>query len=140
VKFLRKNKIITVFAALAFLLHTLLPFFAIYQFPANIEAKTNTSLFGDKVLLCTAEGFKLVSWDELLKGKQEHKPHKQYKCALCYAAAHGQGLKPQSVDGLAALFHVEVKLSKFHRQKHIAIDEAEWRSFLTRSPPISFVT
>ncbi len=72
----------------------MLPFYAIYDIPQalaseQLDANQNASLFGEKILICTAEGFKLVSLADLQSGKEQPQKHPQYKCALCYVAAHG---------------------------------------------------
>lgn len=70
----------------AFLVHALLPFFAVYDaIPLNTHEIA--SVFGEKILICTENGFEFVSVDEL--GHQPAKPHTDYKCALCYVAAKG---------------------------------------------------
>lgn len=137
-KFPTKNRIIAIFATAAFLLHALLPFFAVYQVPTSQDAKNMASLFGDKVLLCTAEGFKLVSWKDLLNGKQEHKPHKQYQCALCYVAAHGQGIKPEHSGFVSAPLPIKQHAFLFSLDAETLSRESLWRKLRTRSPPVSF--
>lgn len=75
---------------LAFLLNAVLPFFAVYDVPTHQAfAKEMSSLFGEKVLICTGEGFKWVKWEDLQSGKEKHNPDSHYKCPLCYLAAHG---------------------------------------------------
>jgi len=75
---------------LAFLLNVILPFLAVYNVPtADALAKQASSSFGEKVLICTLTGFKWVTWEDLQNGSEEHAPHPDYKCALCYLAAHG---------------------------------------------------
>ncbi len=85
----RKHRGILLVTAAALLFQLLLPFFAVYRLPGSSGPRGLASLFGDKVIICTADGFRLASWDELAKGKNHPKPHEQYQCALCYVAAHG---------------------------------------------------
>ena len=89
-----KKATITHIALLAFAMNVMLPFFAIYNLPAASahessvsNAEDLASLFGDKVLICTPDGFKWVSWKDLNNGK-EH-PHSEFKCPLCYVGAQG---------------------------------------------------
>lgn len=91
---IRKNGL-GLIIALAVMLHALMPFFATYQ-PASHNAATlsaakMTSLFGDKILICTASGFALVSIKDLLSGKAPVKPHNGLMCALCYMGASDMG-------------------------------------------------
>lgn len=74
----------------AFLLSALLPFFAVYNLPQNITNDTNLTRFaGNSILICTENGFKLVTLDDLKNNKEHPKPHPKYRCPLCYLAAHG---------------------------------------------------
>jgi hypothetical protein len=138
VKYLMRHKAIASIVAVAFLLHALMPFFAVYQLPdtRHTSAKEMASLFGDKVLVCTEDGFKLVRWEDVLSGKEHPKPHTQYQCPLCYVAAHGQAVPPNA----AFFMHVpsptahEVSVPH-HATMHVR--EWRWRRFLTRSPPAS---
>lgn len=75
---------------LAFLLNAVLPFLAVYNVPAHqLYAKNISSLFGEKVLICSGDGFKWVTWKDLQEGKGGHEQPSHYKCPLCYLAAHG---------------------------------------------------
>ena len=133
-----RKRVISCLSAAALLVYTLLPFFAVYQLPAQIDAAKSASPFGGKVLLCTAEGFRLVSWADLASGKEKPKPHQEYRCPLCYVAAHGQLLKPPS-----SLYATEWGLTIFAQAyfypNPAAATERSWRQFLTRSPPSSFI-
>lgn len=78
----------------AFLMHVLLPFFAVSHVTlANASADESpalnelSSLFGEKILICTVNGYEWVTWEELQKGEQQPQPHPQYECALCHIAA-----------------------------------------------------
>lgn len=98
-RFLR-IRIIWTTTLLAFLLGGLLPFFANYNVPelvqqAQSEEQQIASLFGDDILICTADGFKLVSLKDLREGGSESpSPHSDYECALCFVAAHGGKYAP----------------------------------------------
>lgn len=138
-RFWLKNEAVTIVAAVALLLHTLLPFYATYQMPTSSNAKQISSLFGDKVLLCTAEGFKLVSWKDLLSGTEHPKPHKQYQCPLCYVAAHGQGIKPDYANFITFPLPIRQHLFLFALNTDRFLSETHWRKLRTRSPPLSLV-
>lgn len=138
-KFWLKNRVATIVAAVALLLHALLPFYASYQLPTGGDTKQMSSLFGDRVLLCTAEGFKLVSWEDLLSGKENPKPHKQYQCPLCYVAAHGQGIKPDHSSFVAVPLPITQHAVPFLLDAETFSSDAHWRKLRTRSPPLSLV-
>lgn len=95
------------------MVNALLPFFALYSVPVQARAfsapptssisqprgdeqvspsaANPAGLFTDKVLICTAQGFKWVSLSELNGADSPVQSHPQFQCALCYTAA--QGLK-----------------------------------------------
>ncbi len=85
--------------ALAVAFNTLAPFFAFYN-PSGNHAFTSSpvaasmklaSVFGEKILICTGDGFALVNIKDLQAGKVPIKPHKSYFCPLCYVAANPIG-------------------------------------------------
>ena len=82
-----KNKWLGILLAISIAAGTLLPFFATY----NHSATPPSSIFGEKVLICTGEGFAWVKWADLLAGKTPVKPHKDFSCPLCYLAASSLG-------------------------------------------------
>ncbi|TAE33149.1 MAG: hypothetical protein EAY65_05605 [Alphaproteobacteria bacterium] len=134
-----KNRAVIFVAAVALLLHTLLPFYASYHVPTSSDAQQLSSLFGDKVLLCTADGFKLFNWDDVLSGKEHPKPNTYYKCPLCYVAAHDHAITPNysSFVSVASLNTHYAFL--FSLENTPLSSEVLWRKLRTRSPPFSFV-
>jgi len=78
-----KNKWLSLTLALAVAFSALLPFFAVHN-PSNHLS----SVFGERVLICTGDGFKWVNPADLQSGKEKPKPHSGDKCPLCYAARH----------------------------------------------------
>lgn len=86
----------------AFIFSVLTPFFATYNTAAaaNVDAKEMSSLFGDKVLICSSGGFKFVTWEELAAG-EHHDEDQQFKCPLCYVAVHG--VKANALSNVIAL-------------------------------------
>ncbi len=72
---------------IAFIFNAIVPFFAVYNLPTgNAEANELSSVFGDKILICTDDGFKLVSLTDLKNGRELPKHSSKYECALCYVA------------------------------------------------------
>jgi len=88
-----KNKWLGLALAAAIAFNTLLPFFAFYSDAAktSVQPPSLASVFGDKILICTGDGFALVKWQDLLAGKVPVHQHKSYACALCYIAANTLG-------------------------------------------------
>ena len=118
--------------AIAIAFATLLPFFATYSHSA-----IPSPLFGDKILICTGDGFALVNRSDLLAGKAPVKPHPDYACALCYLAA----------SPLGKLLLLAVALDFFVRQtsERVSLAFAAVRAKpparalpCPRAPPLSF--
>lgn len=72
----------------AFVFSGLIPFFAIYHVPDAEQVREMSSLFGEKVLICTADGFRLMSWKDLQSDRPQPKQHPDYQCAMCYVSTH----------------------------------------------------
>jgi len=139
--FITSRKAITLLAVIALLLHALLPFYAVYQTPKNTDAKAMASIFSDKILLCTAEGFKLVSWKDLPNSKEEkHEPDAKYRCHICYVQANGLGIKSHEFTLTRSFFKVAERQPVFEFDVSSTLKEVLWRRFLTRSPPLSLVS
>lgn len=132
---MKRQRFLSLFAGLTLLVGTLVPFFATYQIP-SANAKHAASIFGEKILLCTSEGFRLVSWEDLQNGKEKHKPHQDYQCGACYVAGHGTGIKLDAPQAGA----VSAQLAQHHFHVSDGISAVEhWQKLRTRSPPLSFV-
>lgn len=137
-----RHSLLPLLATWLWLLHALLPFFALYQLPSHKAAPSAafSSLFGDTVLVCTAEGFRLVSWKDIQSGKTTITPHKQYQCPLCYVAAHGQGIQaapPAAHTPALNAYPTAVAYLVSHDTPSRA---RLWQQRLTRSPPASFIS
>lgn len=134
---LKHSRLIPLFAAMALLFQTLLPFYATYQMPTpHANTKSMAALFGEKILLCTREGFRFFTWEELQKRKQNPQDHhSQYQCGACYLTAHGQGVAPVLMAA-AVLVQSILYLTRIPPVYNPMTSETVWRKFLTRSPPI----
>ena len=86
-----KLRVISLATFMAFVMNALLPFFAVYTIPSAQAAEQEelSSPFGEKILICTSNGFKWVAWEELQNEEHHPVPSNDYKCPLCYVAAHG---------------------------------------------------
>lgn len=142
---LRTNRMISLLTSVALLLQVLVPFFAVYQLPAAMDTQEISSLFGDKILLCTADGFKLVSASDLASGKEVPAadmpyPHEKFQCALCYIAAHGHNISPPVEGALSATLHaITEQLIAFSYGDSDIISHSYWRRLGARAPP-AYVT
>lgn len=131
---MRNRSIATYLALLAFLLNTLLPFYAVYQLPQNSDKGQISSLFGDKIFLCTAEGFLLVDREDLDDTNKLPAPHAQYQCVLCYVAAHSAAIK-SVFYAYAAPYLKEYYRYPPEQSADVFVAEHRWQQRLTRSPP-----
>jgi hypothetical protein len=148
-KTLLKVRGIALLAVAALLLHMLLPFYAYYPSPIG-QGRPNSlsqnqppaaALFGNRVLICTADGFKLINLTEgtgeaeQSSGRDPSKPHKPYQCPLCYVAAHGLATPPVTIAALSlpSLFDTPIVTALISHDS--LAGEARWYRLRTRSPP-----
>ncbi len=128
----RFRHILSLSVVLLLLVQTLLPFFATYAVSLQGD-KSIDSIFGDKILLCTAEGFRLVDISEL--DEHEGESH-EYQCPLCYVAAHYQVIEPvQLASDLVVMALTEQEIVYTTEDK--LFPRRLWHKSLTRSPPLS---
>lgn len=126
---------------IAFVMNAVLPFFAVYNLSAgNTDTQTKhlSSVFGESILICSGDGFKWVKLADLQSGKENPKPHPDYKCPLCYVARHG--LKDAAM--------VSAAVAQDHDRNHASVSPA-YGLLLTslplvsplhvRAPPLSFI-
>jgi len=108
------SRLLTLFIIVAFCVNSLLPFFATYTLPTDLQTRTTPLLsIAGKILLCTESGFQWVSLKSLQQS-QHHSQHQHtehhsqqtnspYKCAICYLVAHG--IKDFTFKNSASLYH-----------------------------------
>jgi hypothetical protein len=53
---------------------------------ANIDVKEMTALFGEKIFICTSEGYKWVKWSDL---EAENSKHQKQDCKQCAVSCGG---------------------------------------------------
>ncbi|MGH1542936.1 MAG: hypothetical protein ACRBHB_21140 [Arenicella sp.] len=118
---LAKVRLLLMFSLLAFVMNALMPFYAVYGVPSgNGVGGQTSSLFGEKILLCTSSGFKWVNLSELevafgiSDSGSESLPDSQhndyFECPLCY-------LPKDDVDDFYA---GEIGISGCYGQRQVA--------------------
>lgn len=123
----------------AFFVNVTLPFFAVYDVSAAVataqaETEQNSTFFGDKILICTDDGFKFISVKELQEGHDQPKQHPQYECAMCYVAAHGT--KHLMTTAEVAFVRYEHAQQVVYNISHdVTVSQFSSHSFQTRAPP-----
>ncbi len=83
-KNIKTSKIMSALALVAFFASVMLPFFATYNLSSDKEV---SSIFGEKVLICTADGFKWISLEDAKNGEFPNK-HDNVKCPVCFFLAN----------------------------------------------------
>lgn len=101
------RKILIAVTLVALLFQLTIPFFAFYPAGANAFSQKQQidSIFGDKVFICTAEGFRWISSAELMElNNTPSTPHdQQIECALCFLHAKTAATKPHAALNAIAL-------------------------------------
>lgn len=136
-------KHISIVTAIAFLFNTMLPFLAIYdlsQLQASENSQAISPLLGNKVLICTSEGFKWVELKDLRDSAEEPgekpEPHPQVKCALCYLSING--IKFTAPDAAVAPVYIpNFKYVTSYAPDIPLAGRLFVRAFRTRAPPHS---
>ncbi len=140
-----KKVVVPLLTSVALLLNLMLPFFAVYHSQqasaAPVSAESMATLFDEKVLICTSEGFKWVRWADIVDGSEPLSPHPQYQCALCYIAAHGiSHMLPSGV------LEADMNLLSMHHSRNRFFSEHPIQtqllpgSRLSRAPPLTALT
>lgn len=117
----------------AFLMNVMLPFFAVYDSYTKAE-----TFFGDKIPICTANGFKWVSAGDLQNNKNLPKHDNEYKCPLCYVSANGiNQIVPESVSNIE--YKTAVNLLSYDLSNQVTRIYSLNSSKLSRAPPFSII-
>jgi hypothetical protein len=112
-------------ALLSILLAVLLPFYATYQ------VSDKQSIFGDKILICTAEGFRWINaGDELPAGKR-------HECPVCVLQATHYSDAPHSIS-VAVNHHVSAFSYAVLEQVETAQQHITHASI--RAPPVALLS
>ncbi|MCP5381681.1 MAG: hypothetical protein H6912_04870 [Kordiimonadaceae bacterium] len=135
-----RRKYLFIMTLIAILINSFLPFYAIASLSTIQAAQQNEvpSFLDEKILICTGDSFKWVTWEELQNIDTSKSSTGHFKCPLCYVLAHGQSaiLEPN----YAPLFNVPVK--SLVRPKItstvIFIDKLLFSGHFSRAPPFFF--
>lgn len=139
-----RTRIFLAVSLLAFLLNALLPFYATYGGLSSANLTANSSpLFGEKILLCTATGYKWVSlaefadWGQSLAADSDSggQHNGSFECPLCYVFE-------DDIDGLAisqAYAAADYQQQQTTRYRFLNSPQRQQRLLLsggyTRAPP-----
>jgi len=139
-----KKRFLIICTAAALLLNALLPFYAAYDaesIAAKLSEKAATqelsTLLGDKILICTGDGFKWVTRDALQSGEEQPAQHPRMKCPLCYLAAFGvKQIMPSMTASLDSI-PSSVDDILYSRSNDITHAIATTYSYDSQAPPAS---
>ena len=122
---------------LAFLVSILLPFAAVYN-PSAAQA-SESSLFGDRILICTIDGFKWVSLDDVGTEQEDHgdSNQKEFECALCYVSAHATKDFLASVHDVFGYTPSKQQTLRFDIAGYMVEDRSGAYFYQSRAPPVS---
>jgi len=134
------KKLCGLIATVAFLAQIFLPFFAYYgdMSAPNIQAKADRTpaVFGDKILICGADGFRWVSAKDLLDGGDEDaEPHERYACPMCYITAAGLQNFAPCAAGYADADDLCVKNINHTSAFTAPLSPSLWTGMRSRAPP-----
>ena len=130
-----KNKWAGLALALAIAFSTLVPFFATY---GSVAPSKIASFLGEKILICTGDGFALVKLADLQAGKTPLKQHKDYSCALCYIAASGMGKALLFAAALLFLVRENTLARPSYFTPSSRLPSLAYAAARPRAPPASF--
>ena len=71
-----------------FSLHTVAPYFAHAQPTSSLKQTASILAPGEKMLVCSADGFRWLTREEIERMPADEHEQSAYKCGLCYVAAH----------------------------------------------------
>lgn len=93
-------------------------------------------LLGGRVLICTPEGIKWVSWAELQGQKKEPAADTEIDCVLCNLPVFGTTVTAISLDGGNPItFHPFERSPYAYADGTLFTGIVPSRNFLTRAPP-----
>ncbi|MEZ5758653.1 MAG: hypothetical protein R3D86_10570 [Emcibacteraceae bacterium] len=132
-----KRKPLFIMTLIAIMINSFLPFYAIASLSTIQTAQQNEvpSFLDEKILICTGDSFKWVTWEELQDIDTSENTASHFKCPLCYVLAHGQSalLEPDYVA------FVETSLTKSFRPviygPALLNDERLFAGHYSRAPP-----
>lgn len=128
------KKYLSVLTLIAFLFSEFLPFFATYDLSSPHNTEKLSSLFGDKILICTAEGFKWVSTADIEKGNIP-KQHKNIKCPVCFIATHK--VENTTLAALAVAYtEIDSGKASYAGFTEAVISDHHIRHYHKRGPPL----
>lgn len=119
----------------ACLLQFTLPFHAVYAAPISQTQAERSALLGDKLLLCTADGFKWVSWADLQEAEHEPAEHQNFECALCFAHSHFG--KHIYADGYSLVMPTRSAGNQISHVRQAVHTSADYQPHQSRAPPVS---
>lgn len=137
-KMVARKKLLSFVTLFAIMVNALLPFYAIASLSTVHAAQQNELpfLFDEKILICTGDSFKWVTWEELQNIDTSGEAESHFKCPLCYVLAHGQSalIEPDAV----AYFNIPVlsSIRPIIYGSETFIYELTFSGHHSRAPPV----
>lgn len=125
----RKNdSLLCALVAFALVLNSALPFFALGKLP---QPSAVDKLYGDKILICTSDGFKFVDKDKVFGEQHVQKKH----CQFCYFNAAFQPGTPSAPQIATAVSGGVISKSLFGFGGQQLQNQLLATNHSTRAPP-----
>jgi len=101
----------------------------------DINAAEMTRLFGEKVFICTPDGYKWVKWSEL--EKEQNHPKKNTKCSLCLVSCSGAAANISQLQFESVTNYGSYNLQNSYKQVYVTLQP--YNAATSRSPPVPSV-
>lgn len=124
-----KPKAFTFFLSIMICVAALMPFFAHY----GVGEASASNLFGDKILICSSEGYKWIDASELDDEDVANSQNGGQKCPIC--SAHANNIHPTSASPYVLANPVEYSLKSFVEINDLQGSLVKYRPFASRAPP-----
>lgn len=132
------RKFIGQLTLIAFLFGAVVPFFAVYESQLqNAESAELAALYGEKIFICTENGFEWVDVADVASGKHNPKRKSHVECALCVVNGGGGKIAqlPPVVLAIAPYSAQELRLHFALAPAHVT--EHETTPSIPRAPPLT---
>jgi hypothetical protein len=129
------------FTLVAFVFSAIMPFFALYGGQiAHADSAQLQSLYGEKVFICTEQGFEWVKVADLQHGNHAPKPNSHFKCALCFVGAKGaKHTQLAPIELALGNVHAKTALREHFAYNHPVTHGLSHRPSVPRAPPVDMI-
>lgn len=140
----RQTRLLILLFNIAFFTNAILPVFVLAHSEISFLKNNKDelpSIFGNKILICTVEGLKWISWEDLSNDSEIPDKNKNFKCELCYLSSNSfkEFLVSNNQLKLSSSFEKKYVHSFVLKDNHTK-NSFKPSSYFTRAPPKLFLT